>query len=203
MIAMSEPTIRRVWAMPDSDTFNVPDIRAFVRKYLHESRLSIDPFARNKRWATYTNDINPNTAAEYHEQAEDFLRRLATMNVKADLFIFDPPYSPRQLKECYDSCGLKMQLEDGQTARLRKLWRDAAMPLLTPDAVCLSFGWNTVGFGVGLGFEIEEILLVCHGADHNDTICMAERRRVVTNEQLILGAPSSLTVATGEVTPSN
>lgn len=26
------------------------------------------------------------------------------------------------------------------------------------------------------GFEILEILLVCHGGAHNDTICLAERR---------------------------
>lgn len=72
--------------------------------------------------------------------------------------------------------GRKMQMEDGQTARLRGVWKRAAIPILTETAVALSFGWNTIGFGKGLGFEIEEIMLVCHGADHNDTICMAERR---------------------------
>ncbi len=30
--------------------------------------------------------------------------------------------------------------------------------------------------GRKFGFELEEIMLVCHGADHNDTICIAERR---------------------------
>jgi hypothetical protein len=69
-----------------------------------------------------------------------------------------------------------MQLEDGQTARMRKEWRNHALPLLTQDSVVLSFGWNSVGFGKGLGFELEELLLVCSGADHNDTICIAERR---------------------------
>jgi hypothetical protein len=37
----------------------------------------------------------------------------------------------------------------------------------------LSFGWNTVGMGTD--WTIEEIMLVCHGGDHNDTICLAER----------------------------
>jgi len=68
-------------------------------------------------------------------------------------------------------------LEDGQTARLPKIWRDAPLPILSDNAVVLSFGWNTVGMGTGNGFEIVEILMVCHGADHNDTICMAERRK--------------------------
>lgn len=171
-------TIRfsRVWDMPNSETFSVVTIGNFVKRYLLKSKISIDPFARNKRWATHTNDLNPNTAATHHMEAEPFLKMLGEQNVKADLFIFDPPYSPRQLKECYDGIGKKMQLEDGQTARLRSIWRDAAMPLLNDDAVVLSFGWNTVGFGNSLGFAIEEIMMVCHVADHNDTICMAERK---------------------------
>lgn len=177
MIAESNGVVfSRVWDMPNSDTFSIPIIRCFVKRYLMGSNVSIDPFARNKRWATHTNDLNPNTAATHHMEAEDFLNQLKTQNVMADLFIFDPPYSPRQLKECYDNIGKKMQMEDGQTARLRSIWRDAAIPILTDNAVVLSFGWNTVGFGKKLGFEIEEIMLVCHGADHNDTICMAERR---------------------------
>lgn len=176
--------INRVWAMPNADTFSVPDIRALVKSHLSRSTVSIDPFARNKRWATYTNDLNPDTRAEYHLEASEFLQLMEERQVKADLFIFDPPYSPRQLKECYDNIGKKMQMADGQTARIRAIWRDLAMPLLTDDAIVLSFGWNSVGFGVGLGFEIVEILLVCHGADHNDTICVVERR--VENRQMVL-----------------
>ena len=175
----------RIWAMPDSDTFSVGPIGDFVRKYLRESKVSVDPFARNKRWATYTNDLNPNTGAEYHLDAEDFLKLLVDKGVKCDLFLFDPPYSPRQLKECYDGIGKKMQLEDGQTARLRKLWREAAIPLLTDDAVVLSFGWNTVGFGTVLGFELVEIMDVCHGADHNDTLCIAERRSRIASARTL------------------
>lgn len=54
--------------------------------------------------------------------------------------------------------------------------RNAAMGLLADDAIVLSFGWNTVGMGKKRGFEIIEIMLVCHGGAHNDTICIAERR---------------------------
>lgn len=173
---MSSISMSRVWAMPSADTFDVTPIHNLVRKYLHESRVSVDPFARNKQWATYTNDINPATTAEFHMDAEEFLNVLAQRGVKCDLLIFDPPYSPRQLKECYDSMGRKMQLEDGQTARLRSVWRDAAMQILDSECVVLNFGWNSTGFGRKHGFILEEILLVCHGADHNDTICTVERR---------------------------
>ena len=43
-----------------------------------------------------------------------------------------------------------------------------------PGGYVLSFGWNTVGMGKTRGFKIEEILLVCHGGIHNDTICVKE-----------------------------
>ena len=39
----------RTWAMPNSDTFSVKPIGDFVRRYLSESKISIDPFARNKK----------------------------------------------------------------------------------------------------------------------------------------------------------
>lgn len=167
----------RFWAMPTANTFDAIPIHNFVWKYLANSRVSVDPFARNKTWATYSNDLNPKTEAAYHLEAEEFLSHLVSTGVRCDLLIFDPPYSPRQQKESYEAIGRAMQLEDGQTARLRKIWRDAAYPLLTNDAVVLSFGWNSVGYGKSYGFVIEEIMLVCHGSDHNDTICMAERRK--------------------------
>lgn len=165
----------RVWAMPNADTFSVPPIGEFVKKYLRQSKVSIDPFARNKRWAIYTNDLNPDTAADYHMDALDFLKMLKERGVKADLVIFDPPYSPRQIKECYDSVGMKMKQLDAMWTN----WtpeRDIINELLGIDGVVLSFGWNSMGMGEKRHFGIEEIMLVCSGVGHNDTICMAERK---------------------------
>lgn len=71
--------------MPNADTFSIPPIAGFVQKYLLKSTVSIDPFARNKRWATHTNDLNPETAAEHHMDAGDFLKLMAQQGVKADL----------------------------------------------------------------------------------------------------------------------
>ncbi len=44
-----KPKMYRVWAMPNGDTFSVKPIGAFVRKYLAQSTVSVDPFARNMR----------------------------------------------------------------------------------------------------------------------------------------------------------
>lgn len=166
----------RKWAMPNHDTFSVPPIGDFVRKYLSQSRCSVDPFARNKTWATYTNDLDPNTSAEWHLDAEEFLKVMHEQRIQADLVIFDPPYSPRQISECYKSVGLEVGMKETQSALLYQRVRNAVAPIVAPGGIVLSFGWNTVGMGKKHGYEQIEIMLCCHGGAHNDTICLAERK---------------------------
>jgi hypothetical protein len=170
---MSRTIWSRQWAMPSADTFDVPPIASFVRHYLRTANISVDPFARNKRWATHTNDLNPSTEAEFHMDAGDFMQTLISRKVSADLIIFDPPYSPRQVAECYSAAGLTATMRDTQTAASKKTWREQMRELCHPGSIVLSFGWNTVGMGPG--WITEEVMLVCHGGDHNDTICMADR----------------------------
>jgi len=171
---LAGPVFSRHWSMPNSDTFSVPIIGQFVQRYLQRSEVSVDPFARNKRWATHTNDINPATQAEHHMEARAFLAMLVERGVRADLLIFDPPYSPRQISECYAASGLKAGMADTQNAKLVKDCRDLMRQIATHEAVCLSFGWNSTG--MGKGWRLDELMLVTHGGCHNDTICMAERR---------------------------
>lgn len=162
--------------MPSHDTFSVPPIGDFVRCYLKDSKVSVDPFARNKRWSTHTNDLNPDTAAEHHLDAVDFLDLMNLGGVVADLGIMDPPYSPRQISECYKQVGRKVGMKETQSACLYKAARDAMDPLIPVGGIVLHFGWNTVGMGRKRGYEQIEILMVCHGGAHNDTICLAERK---------------------------
>lgn len=162
--------------MPSAETFSVAPIGAMVQRYLNASRISCDPFARNKRWATYTNDLNPKTKAEYHMDAEDFLRMLAGKGIRCDLALLDPPYSPRQISECYQEAGIKCGKKETQNAALYARVKNALTEVLTDDATVLSFGWNSTGMSQKHGYEIIEILLVCHGGAHNDTICLAEHK---------------------------
>lgn len=181
--------INRAWAMPCADTFDIPIIAAKVKECLKRSTVSIDPFARNKNWATYTNDLNPQTLAQSHLDAIDFLESLVDRDIKADLLIFDPPYSPRQISECYQAAGLKAGMRDTQNARLYSACRNAALKVLTDDAIVISCGWNSSGMGTGRGFELVEILLVCHGGAHNDTIVTVEKR-IPVQQQTLFGETS-------------
>jgi hypothetical protein len=162
--------------MPNADTFDVEPIGLFVRRYLEKSNVSVDPFARNRRWATHTNDLSPDTQAEHHLEALEFLELLTVQGVRPDLAIFDPPYSSRQCTEVYQSVGRKVTMCDTQIFGRWTEHKHALSQMLTDNAVVLSFGWNSQGMGLKHGFDIEEIMLVCHGGAHNDTICMAERR---------------------------
>lgn len=166
----------RLFAMPSGETFSIPPIAQFIAKWIPRDAIVVDPFARNGTLATYTNDLNPDTAAQHHLLAEDFCALMKKQGVRADVVLFDPPYSPRQISECYQSAGLSVGMKETQNARLYRSVRDGMDEILRPGGIALSFGWNSIGFGKGRGYEMEEILLVAHGGAHNDTICVAERK---------------------------
>jgi hypothetical protein len=111
--------------------------------------------------------------AQYAMEARDFLRMLVADHVRADLVLLDPPYSPRQISECYAAAGKKCGSEETQNGRLLREVRDLVRKLISPTGIVISCGWNSVG--MGKQWAIEELLLVCHGGAHNDTICMVQR----------------------------
>lgn len=176
---MEEILCWKVWAMPASngDTFKVKPIREFVDKYIKavEGGLVIDPFARNCQLGTLTNDLNPDTTADYHMDSVDFLKMVAEADIKEqNLVLFDPPYSPHQVKELYDSIGLKSVQQVAHRTASWKAERDIIAKFQKKGDFVLSFNWNTVGMGKKRGYMQIEVLVVCHGACHNDTLCVAE-----------------------------
>uniref|UniRef100_A0A6M3K5S5 Methyltransferase n=1 Tax=viral metagenome TaxID=1070528 RepID=A0A6M3K5S5_9ZZZZ len=178
--------IRREWAMPNKNTFRCPPIWAFVDYYLQQSKVSVDPFARNFQGCTHTNDLNPNTSAQYHMDSLEFLKMIRNKGIRPDLVVFDPPYSPERLKKSYNNIGKKMT---GTCALRCANWvqeKNILAEICSKNATALSFGWSSTGMGAKRGFSIEEILLVCHGGGHPDTICVAERKAA---EQLAFELP--------------
>ena len=103
--------IERIWAMPNHNTFSIKPIREFIGEVPIQS---IDAFARNSDLATITNDLNPDFDTTHNMDALDFLKTID--DNWADMVLFDPPYSPRQLKECYDSIGKSLTQSQEKTA---------------------------------------------------------------------------------------
>ena len=164
----------RCWAMPNSRTFQIKPIKEFVQRNISGAQIVIDPFANDCKIGTITNDLNPEFNTDYHLDALDFLQLLPSCS--ADAVLYDPPYSLRQVSECYKGVGITVTQET-----TRSSWRakhlDEIARILKPGGICLCFGWNSNGVGKKRGFEMIEICIVAHGGSKNDTICTAEIKR--------------------------
>lgn len=164
----------RAWCMPNHETFKVAPIRELLNRWVPCGKaVVVDPFARDSKIGTITNDLDDRCSSLYHMDALAFCEELNRQGVVADAVLMDPPYSPRQMAEVYRSVGLTGR-NISQTAKLYSEVRAGLDRLLRPGGLAISFGWNSVGFG--LGYERLETLLVCHGGAHNDTICVVEQK---------------------------
>lgn len=101
--------MERIWAMPNKWTFAIKPIDRLLREEMGKG-VWVDPFAGVKSPATITNDLNPERPTNYHMDALAFLKTFADNSV--DGVLYDPPYSQRQVKECYD--GIQGGLEMGR-----------------------------------------------------------------------------------------
>ncbi len=138
--------------MPNKRTFKIKPIKELLDKYIQDWKIVVDPFP-----------------FKYEKDATEYLNGLTdNFNVIA---VFDPPYSPRQLKECY-----KGQGEYDTKHSTWSNWKNLLSKKIKIGGVVISFGWNSNGVGKNRGFEIIEILLVSHGAGHNDTIVVVEKK---------------------------
>jgi len=163
--------------MANAHTFEMRPVKELLGRYIQPATVVVDPFARDSQWAQFSNDEDPETTANFHLDYEAFLLMLVAQEVRVDMVLLDPPYSPRQISEHYNRIKKrKAKMEDTQIARMRARAKDLLSCLLKPEGVAINFGWNSVGFGKKRGFAIEEIMLVAHGAGHNDTIVTVERK---------------------------
>ena len=165
--------INRTWAMPNKWTFKIPPIADLLARYVRDGKGWIDPFAGENSPAEITNDLNPDRPAAYHLDALEFL---STLKGEYKGVLFDPPYSLRQVKECYESLGRDFTMADSKDVGRWTKHKRAIAGLIIPEGYAISFGWDSRGMGKQNGFEIVEILLVSHGGAHNDTIVTVERK---------------------------
>jgi len=162
--------IEREWAMPNRWTFRIEPIRELIEEEMDDG-LWVDPFAGKSDLADVTNDINPKFDTDYNEDVIEFLNRFDRNSV--DGVLFDPPYTLRQLKECYEDVGRELTLEETKDGFWTKC-KDIISEITNVGGKVISFGYNSCGIGKTRGFEKKRILLVCHGGKHNDTICVVD-----------------------------
>jgi hypothetical protein len=146
--------ISRVWAMPRKWTFQIKPIMTLVRKYALIGYNWADPFAGKSNFAQYRNDLNPAHNQPFCMEALDFLKSLSG---PLNGVLFDPPH---------ENMGL----------RFKGKVKDRISELVKANGYVISFGWNTVGMGKKRGFLPVELLVVCHGGNRNDTLCLVEKK---------------------------
>lgn len=165
--------------MPNPQTFKIKPVAEFIQQHTNQCGPEIiDPFCGESMLAKYRNDMRQSGI-----DSLEWIRQFPDKSM--DEVHFDPPYSPRQKKECYDDVGV--HLSDTTAGYWAKM-RDEITRIIKPGGKVLSFGWNSVGIGKTRGFKLIDGILVCciddyelidgiivsHGGNHNDTICIAE-----------------------------
>ena len=163
--------IDRIWSMPSKNTFEIEPIKQLLSEEVDRQKKWIDPFANRNRIASVTNDLNPEFDTDYHLDALDFLRMFDDESI--DGILYDPPFSPRQVSECYKQFGFNVTSETTQSSFYAKNKAEISRILKVGGKV-ISCGWNSGGIGQKYGFDITRILLVPHGGSHNDTIVTVE-----------------------------
>lgn len=164
--------VERVWAMPHKFTFRVKPIAALLQEEMDDHALApwADPFAGETSPAYYTNDADESRPAMFHKDGLDFLKDFEGDQLHGVLF--DPPYSTEQALRKYTPI-------QGGTAGRAEYWarcKDEIARIVRPGGKAICFGWDSTGIGKTRGFDLERVLLVCHGACHNDTIVTVETK---------------------------
>jgi len=173
----SKIRFRRTWAMSNASTFTILPIRELLERYLlpNTDKVIVDPFvgASPYKLMCISNDLNPDIMADSHKDAIDFLKHFEDSSV--DTLLFDPPYSVRQVAECYKGVGMEVTNETTRVDFYSRI-KNEITRIIKPNGIVISFGWTTMGIGKGRGFHIEEILIVPYGGSKNDTLVTVERK---------------------------
>ena len=148
--------------MPHIWTFTMKPVQALFEKH-NVGKGWVDPFSGESDIAEFTNDIEGRMAKSQMDALE-YLKTFSDNSVRGVLF--DPPYSVEQ-------CLRRYTPKHGGTAGRAEYWakcKDEIARIIEVGGKCISFCWDSTGICKKRNFEIEEILLLCHGACHNDTI---------------------------------
>jgi hypothetical protein len=172
----------RVWSMPNKHTFSILPINSLIKKVVSfhkefkDNLVIVDPFSGPIKygWGGFSNDLDPECDTTHHLDAIDFLKLFD--NESVDIVLYDPPYSTRQVSECYKKFNMTVNAETTRSSYWTYFKAEIAR-IMIPGGSVISCGWNSGGIGKKLGFKITEILLVPHGGVHNDTIVVVEYKQ--------------------------
>lgn len=141
---------RRVWAMPNLNTFSIIPINKFIKKNSIPGK-QLDPFPY-----------------PFKEDALKLMMKIPDDSI--DLGFFDPVYSRRQENEIYLIKGRGEGKNYQSHPKYFSAIEDEWFRIIKPKGRVLKFMWNSKSIP---GFEAIDGIIVPHGGQHNDTICTA------------------------------
>ncbi|MBR3229784.1 MAG: adenine-specific DNA methylase [Bacilli bacterium] len=171
---MTNVIFERKWAMPNGNTFTIAPIKDFVEQEVNKGGIIVDPFANKCKYGTITNDLNPEFHTTKHMDALEFLKEIDSNY--ADLVLYDPPYSITQASQLYHEYGKEKLEVNVANMKYWKLCKDNIARILKPNGRVICCGWNTNGLGKNRGFQLDKVLIVCHGGSKNDTLVTLEHK---------------------------
>ena len=174
--------IERKWAMPNSKTFRIEPIRDLILRYVKENDKVLDPFANEMNIKSVlptknyiSNDLDPEFETDYHMDAQEFLEMFEDNSI--DVILYDPPYSYRQVSECYKKLDKTVTMSDTNASFFTRFKKEIS-GILKPNGIVITCGWNTNGVGATYGMDMIEVLVVAHGGGHYDTLVTVEKKKV-------------------------
>jgi hypothetical protein len=165
---MNTISIERKWEMPNKFTFKMKSISIVLAELVHGKWA--DPFCGEYSPASIRNDADESRKADHHLDGLDFLKLIPGEYL--DGVLFDPPYSTEQALRKYKP-------KHNGTAGRAEYWakcKDEISRIVKKEGRTICFGWDSTGIGKKRGFELERVILICHGACHNDTIVTIEKK---------------------------
>ena len=164
------------------NTFEIPQVRAFLGKFLGmlEAKLGrpaviVDPFAGTSTIGDekYRNDLDPNTPQPNHKDAVSFVEHLAMLRVQADVVIMDPPPTPAAVSDAARKWG---SIHRNQPSLYRKV-KDRLDIILRSGGYAVSIASNSQGFGSTRGYRIENMTVVSFSGPEYDIVITTESKR--------------------------
>jgi len=149
---------------PKKWTFEQPKLKKWIERWCRGKVLNLFAGKIRLRADEYRVDSNNEFSPDYLGDALEFLK---TTDMKFDTIVLDPPYSLRKSFEKY-----KGHYIGSKWTQIRK----EVIRVCKDNSIVISLGYDSRAMSASLGFEKIAICLVCHNGDHNDTICVVEKR---------------------------
>ena len=152
---------------PKKWTFEQPKLKKWVESFCQGKVLNLFAGKTKLDVDEYRVDISNEFYPDAVSDAFNFVNwKCKSTLLKFNTIILDPPYNIRKAREKYNGMWI------GKFTKIKNILPD----ILYDNGIVITLGYKSTSMGKKRGFEKIAIALICHSGDHNDTICLIERK---------------------------